>query len=278
VIKELHEPADVICAINNMENPLEKYEKLHKPSSMTKEAKTDLDAVDLMILQEKFKDYHKGGKLIISNMKKIYAYVWGQCTQALQGAIKMEKDYKEKSGSFDVMWILERIKERLCGVNKNQNVPMAIRESLMQLLTLKQYDDESNSSFLSRFESTKESFNLIAGKNMLCNEKIMGKNWNESPGDEFIESAIDEFLAACFLASSNNNRFGKLKESLKERENLGSDEYPKTISDTFELIMKTSGELESRKGNSTPRFGNNLHGHGGTNVYFAQYSENSDVK
>ena len=80
------------------------------------------------------------------------------------------------------------------------------------------------------------------------------------------------------MASANNNRFGKLKESLKERENLGSDEYPKTISDTFELFMKTSGELESRKGNSSSRFGKNSHGHSGTRVSFAQSSENGNIK
>ena len=57
-----------------------------------------------------------------------------------------------------------------------------------------------------------------------------------------------------FLISSNNNIYGKLKESLKERENLGEDDYPKTISDTFEFLMKTSGELESRKGKSSSFF------------------------
>ena len=72
----------------------------------------------------------------------------------------------------------------------------------------------------------------------------MGRKWSDSPDDGCIDDAIDEFLAACFLVSSNNNRYGKLKESLKERENLGEDEYPKTISDTFEFLMKTSGELE----------------------------------
>ena len=113
VLKELNEPGDVVCAINDMEDPLVRYEKLNNPPGITQEEKQNMDAVDMMILQEKVKDYHKGTKMMVSNMKKMYTYVWGQCTMALQGTIKMEKDYKEKSRNFYTVWILKTIKERL---------------------------------------------------------------------------------------------------------------------------------------------------------------------
>ena len=100
----------------------------------------------------------------------------------------------------------------------------------------------------------------------------MGKKWNDHPSEECIDVAIDEFLATCFLASSNNAKYGKLKESLKESENLGVDEYPKTISDVFELLMKTSGELESRKESKNTFLRKNRRGVDSTRFAFAQTS------
>ena len=43
VIKELNEPEDVICAINDMENPMKKYENIHKPDGMRTEEKEKLN-------------------------------------------------------------------------------------------------------------------------------------------------------------------------------------------------------------------------------------------
>ena len=55
-----------------------------------------MDEIDLMLWTEKVKDYYKGTKIIISNIKNICVCV-GQFTMALQGELKMEKDYKDKS-------------------------------------------------------------------------------------------------------------------------------------------------------------------------------------
>ena len=140
----------------------------------------------------------------------------------------------------------------------------------------RQYDDESNSAYLGRFESVKESFYLLSGKNMLCNEKIMNKKWSEKPDENCIDEAIDEFLAACFLASANNNKYGRLKENLNEHEHLGTDEYPKTISDTFELLMKTSGDLDSHR--KVKKSGRNQKVHNATSVSFSQKSSNDNYE
>ena len=60
---------------------------------------------------------------------------------------------------------------------QGQNVPMAIRESMLQLLTIKKYDGESNSAYLEIFESIMETFFLLSGKNILCNEKNINQKW-----------------------------------------------------------------------------------------------------
>ena len=37
MLKELNEPGDVVCAINDMEDPLVRYEKLNNPTGITQE-------------------------------------------------------------------------------------------------------------------------------------------------------------------------------------------------------------------------------------------------
>ena len=110
----------------------------------------------------------------------------------MQGAICTENDFLTKRSEFDAIWLLKIIKKRLSGVYKDQNPYMAIRDSLMSLLTIKQYDTESNSTLFDRFESRKEAFMLIAGKNMPCSEKTLKKDVSATSEAE-IDTEIEKF-------------------------------------------------------------------------------------
>ena len=65
---------------------------------------------------------------------------------------------------------------------------MAIRDSLLGLLMIRQYNNESNSSLLDRFESKKETLFLTAGKHVLCSENVLKKKIREATSEEIDET------------------------------------------------------------------------------------------
>lgn len=166
-----------------------------------------------------------------------------------------------KRSNFDTKWLLETIKKRLSGVYNNQNPYVAIRDSLLSLLAIKQYDTESESSVLDRFESRKEAFMLISGNTILCSEKTSNKKVSAAT-DEEIETDIEKILAISLLCSSNNKKFGDMKICLRDREHDDYDDCPTTMQDAYERLVKSSGDVNFKnrvKGNLFKRKGGNVH-------------------
>ena len=67
--------------------------------------KPEAGSVKEMLLKEEVKGYYERKKLAISNLKKIYALVWGQCSEQLQAVevknmINDKKCQKEKKLSW----------------------------------------------------------------------------------------------------------------------------------------------------------------------------------
>ena len=62
---------------------------------------------------------------------------------------------------------------------------------------------------------------------MLCSEKVLKKKIGEATSEE-IDGTIEKFLGLCLLSAANNKKYGDMKIRLKERENDGCDEYPRS--------------------------------------------------
>ena len=50
----------------------------------------------------------------------------------------------------------------------------------------------------------------------------------------------DKFLAMCFFMRADERRYGELHEDLKKIVFLGQDEYPETLSDAYQRLLRTS--------------------------------------
>ena len=156
IATELQEANNLTCLVRDFKDPIREFEK-NKPEMPKRADGSDKDmdnlsAIDQMILKEEVKNYSTSLKVIKTNVQRIYGIIWGQCTAGLQGAIRTKEEIIKRREKFDTKWLLTKIKERLSGIYKNQNQQMAIRDSLLGLLMIRQYNNESNSSLLDRFE------------------------------------------------------------------------------------------------------------------------------
>ena len=75
----------------------------------------------------------------------MYSYVWGQCTRGMQSIIKADKEYSEE---FHIIWLLQKIKEVMAGVNEDKNKCVLLRTSMIYFLTLRQWGKRQSSSII----------------------------------------------------------------------------------------------------------------------------------
>ena len=91
-----------------MKDPWSAFEKEEKPEELTeKEKERD---INILIQKEKVSEYIKLERKIKNNVRKLYGFIWGQCTPSLQTSVKHLAEYKEKSNDYDVIWLLKELK------------------------------------------------------------------------------------------------------------------------------------------------------------------------
>jgi len=101
-----------------------------------------------------------------TNIDKVYALVWGQCTDELQEAIKLETEFATKAAEFDGFWFLDQVEKRLAGVTDTKNAYVLLRNKMVQYLTTCQYDNESIHQYITRFMENSKALKVI--KKIYC--------------------------------------------------------------------------------------------------------------
>ena len=109
---------------------------------------------------------------------------------------------------------------------------------------------------------------MAGGEHILVSETLLGKKIeNASKGS--INEEKEKFMAICYILRSDADRYSKLLEDLRSSANRGRDEYPVTLSDAFDLLVRESGEYDTVQ--SYRRFnGRGGRGGRGRNYMFAQ--------
>ena len=85
-------------------------------------------------------------------MTKLYSLIWGQCTEALQAALKGIDDFQVKDDAFDAKWLLENIKSLSSGIKQAMvNICNLAHRAGRQFFNFIQKEDESCESFMTCF-------------------------------------------------------------------------------------------------------------------------------
>ena len=123
-------------------------------------------------------------RFLLNNIEKIYATIWGQCTQSLQGIVRNIDEYKKKAQSFDVIWLLEQLKKITSGIDVKLNKRAVLHDQLLTFLTMRQGATESNDDYVKRFTSNLQVLELAGGGHILCSPTIMEKAGTTATDDE----------------------------------------------------------------------------------------------
>ena len=97
-----------------------------------------------------------------------------------------------------------------------------------------------------------ETLKIAGGEHLLVSDTLLGKDLNKASKLEISEEK-EKFMAICYILRSDENRYKKLLDDLRSSANRGRDEYPITLTDAFNLLVRESGEYDSVR-KSNPRF------------------------
>ena len=89
----MKDPVEIVQALIKNTDPVEEYEKKYAPMMV---AKPEARSIEEMILREEVKEYVSRKRNMMANVNKIFAIIWGQCTDSLQSAIRLHPEFEDK--------------------------------------------------------------------------------------------------------------------------------------------------------------------------------------
>ena len=119
-----------------------------------------------------------------SNQKKIYSLIFGNYTEGVQAMFKGDKDYEEKSKVKECGWILIKVKTITSGLDMKVNLRVLLHAALLNFMLLRQFNDEANDAYLTRFKSMIKTLKIAGGEYGLVSPTLMGKTINTVRSDE----------------------------------------------------------------------------------------------
>ena len=129
------------------------------------------------------------------------------------------------------------MKAIVSGLDTKVNFRVSLHAAITNVINMKQWENETNDDYLTRFKSMIETLNLIGGEYILVNKEMIDKDdlslatrgeWNEEK---------QKFMATYFNLRSNGARYKELIDDLKSSANRGRDEYPTTLTNAFDLLV-----------------------------------------
>ena len=228
--------------------PILDFMKDPKPS-VDAEEPTDLSKDDYQsevkkwMKQEEVKLHIKRLQVLQRNQDKLYAIVWGQLSHALQEVIKGDDDFIFKDSSFDCVWVLQKAKLVSAGVDGKANKHYTFVLALTSFCTIQQGATESNDSFRKRVESSALTLGLAGGAHVFCSPKLVETENEDNVTETEVKVEVEKVKAMVMLLKADPVRYGTLQEDLCLSVYKGRDEFPTTLTATYDLLQHTSGKL-----------------------------------
>ena len=200
-------------------------------------------------------------------MHSSYSVIWGQCSEAMQAKIKSDKLYDDMQEVDDSLMLIKMIKGIAYKFESQKNIYLALNNVKCTFYyAYKQGPDETNANYMSKFKNTIKVIEHYGGmigedKALVLEElkSLVGRN-NETASTEEIKTAKDQakckMHAIAFLKRADKGRYGQLITDLENQFTRGTDQYPMSVTETFNLLVNYKKPM-------TVRDRNNRRGHEG---------------
>ena len=124
------------------------------------------------------------------------------------------------------------MKTIVSGLDTKVNLRVSLHDVIINFMLLKQFGNETNEAYHSRFKSMLETLKIAGGEHILISPEMLGMKIDVASNTQLREEK-EKFMAICFVLRSDPERYKVLLQDLKRSANLERDEYPKTLTEAF---------------------------------------------
>jgi hypothetical protein len=177
----------------------------------------------------------------------LYSIIWGQCSEAMQAKVQSDNYYNDMNEDCDSLELIKVIKGIAYKFESQKNIYLALDNAKCAFYTYHQGADKTNANCTSKFKNTIKVIEHYGGnigedKALMLEElKLVGDDANRVSPME-IETAMEmakskSHNAMAFLERVDKARYGQLISDLKNQFTRGTDQYPTSITDTYNLLL-----------------------------------------
>jgi hypothetical protein len=220
--------------------------KLTQPTNLTKEEYAK-DMGKRMIWQTYMKSYMKRTDMMESNMRGIYAIVWGQCSPMIQSKLKSLDHYSTKSIECDCIWLLKEIQGITHRFEGTRNIFISLDDAWCNYYSYKQGPNQSLHEYLKDYRSlvqVLEHYGAAIGSEGpyldSLREQVRAETYavtEEEYKANKITAAKQQTIAIVFLKRANKRRYGGLWTELENNFTCGQDHYPPDLTNAYNLLL-----------------------------------------
>ena len=198
------------------------------------------------IFSEHVKEYVKQTSQLQENIKHLWALVWGQCSDTIWTRLQALDTYNGMHTASDGLRLLVAIKDLMYNVQEQKYVPLSIHLAKRQFFLLSQ-GQNSVGEYYEQFKNQTDVLDHIGAgigdddaitKQVLRSQGINIDDVTEAQEEAAEIQGIEWYLALTFLMGSDRSRFGCLLEKLENDFMAGHDNYPKTLTDAYNMLLE----------------------------------------
>ena len=238
---EFRDGDDLGSLVRDLKDPVPDLISSYTPNKPTK-GSDGYDTFEMKEWEMEQKMFIDRKMRLKSNMRKLYALVWGQCTQGLKSEIIGLKDYDENKKKADSKWLLEKIKVVSAGVDSTANVVVTYHKQFMNVSYFRQSQTESMEDYMNRFAAMVATVKLVGADNLwYCGQLHDVKMQNASEAQ--LKENEEKVKATFFFLHGDKIRFGAKIRELESAMHNGRDEWPTTVMGAYHMMVRTQEQL-----------------------------------
>ena len=141
-------PHDLVPIIEKYLDPKDDIEA-DIPNNLTE--REALSEVNRWIKKSEVEEHMDRQAALVKNKMAMYGHLCGQCTTVMQEVIKCDSSFEENDMKYDIIWLLQKCKLVVAGLDEKANVYHTLLSSIQQVFNITQHENESNDAYRTRW-------------------------------------------------------------------------------------------------------------------------------
>jgi Reverse transcriptase (RNA-dependent DNA polymerase) len=204
---------------------------------------------------------HNSRKVALAtNQHKLFTVILLQCSQSVKSKVESTTGYETAKSDHNCQWLITTLKNICHKFEHTENRFVALVNAKAAIFNYRQGQNQTTTDY---YESFKELLSVLESYGGRLHDPEDAAP--DSASVNFFELSVDErntfmrdrYSATLFLRNSDNHRYEQLKSELSNDFSKGRDEYPTTLTDAHQLLLRYKGASKKMPSTNTPRNNNN---------------------